>query len=308
MFSNVEFRKTKLYGAKLQTLNLNSLRIFAAAARHGNFLVASAELHLSQGAVSQRIKQLELDLGLRLFERGPRGVSLTNAGQELARTVETSLGMIAQTVQQIRQSDTEVTLQVSPSIARKWLTPRLPEFSSLYPDVHLKIEASSEVLKRPLLRNEIAMRHGKNFAPVKGQKMRKLVEIDLVAVCSPLLLDVPAKRDLRDVLTLPLIQDTHYRWDKLMTKDTAAVTSKPLHFNSSSLAIDAAINAQGVAIVPSIFVKNEIAEDRLIGIWTDETPSGEYLFLVWPETQLAHQPLNNLVQWIHKAFGHDMAN
>jgi len=130
----------------LQNLNLNSLRVFVVAARHGSFLKAGTELHLSQGAISQRIKQLELELGLRLFEREHRGVSLTKAGKELAGTVEMSLGMIEKTASEIRRFGTEITMQVSPSIARKWLTPRLPQFSKLNPNLRLSIEARADVL------------------------------------------------------------------------------------------------------------------------------------------------------------------
>lgn len=289
----------------MKNLNLNSLRMFAVAARHGSFLNAAAELNLSQGAVSQRIKQLELALGVRLFEREPRGVSLTKAGEELVQTVETSLRMIEKAAHHILRFENEITLQVSPSIARKWLTPRLPEFFKLNPKVQLNIEARAEVLRRPLHHNEIAMRHGKSFASVKGQQMRRLVEIDLVAVCSPSLADVGTRPDLRHILSLPLIQDTHCRWDRLIALEPSTTTSKPLNFNSASLAIDAATNKQGVAIVPSIFVQSDIDEGHLREIWRDVTPSGEYLFLLWPKSQPVSEPMNRLVNWIQHKFGHD---
>lgn len=290
----------------MKNLNLNSLRIFVAAARLGSFLKASAELHLSQGAVSQRIKQLELELGVRLFEREARGVSLTKAGKELAQTVETSLGMIEKTASKIRCYENEITLHVSPSIARKWLTPRLPKFSKLNPDVQLSIEARAEVLARPLHHNELSMRHGTSFPSVKGEQMRHLIELELVAVCSPNLPRVGPRPSLKQILALPLIQDTHRRWDKLVGGTYSSATSESLNFNSASLAIDAAINMQGVAIVPSLFVQDDIAVGRLKKIWRDKEPSGEYLFLIWPKQPIAFEPLNDVVRWIHAEFGHDI--
>lgn len=117
----------------MQNLNLNSLRMFLSAAQHGSFLKAGGQLNISQGAVSQRIKQLELELGVALFERESRGVSLTKEGHELAKTIEASLTMIDRTARQIQEAGTDITVHASPSIARKWLTPRLPEFSGANP-------------------------------------------------------------------------------------------------------------------------------------------------------------------------------
>ncbi|MCF2870744.1 LysR substrate-binding domain-containing protein [Octadecabacter sp. G9-8] len=289
----------------MQNLNLNSLRIFAAAARHGNFLLASAELKLSQGAVSQRIKQLELELGLQLFEREARGVSLTKAGQELAQTVEKALGLLEQTTRRIKTFGSEITMHVSPSIARKWLTPRLPRFSRQHPDVQLSIEARADVLARPLHHNEIAMRHGKGFPAVAGQHMSALVEVELIAVCNPDLGGLGPTPDIQRILTAPLIQDTHRRWDTLLERWHTTTLSEPLNFNSASLAIDAAVNGQGVAIVPSLFVQDDIAAGRLRKIWTAQDPSGEHLFLVWPKQSIALHPMKDVLAWIEGEFGLD---
>jgi len=138
--------------------------------------------------------------------------------------------------------------------------------------------------------------------------MRHLIELELVAVCSPDFPCVEPNPRLTQILTLPLIQDTHRRWDKLIGREVLSATSEPLNFNSASLAIDAAINMQGIAIVPSLFVQDDIADGRLKEIWRAVEPSGEYLFLIWPEEQIVSEPLNDVIRWIHDEFGHDAGN
>lgn len=262
-------------------------------------------MNLSQGAISQRIKQLELELGVMLFEREPRGVSLTKAGQELAQTVEVCLEMLDKTASQIQGLGNEITVHVSPTIARKWLAPRLPTFSKLKPGLQLSIEASAQVLERPLRQNEIALRHGKIFRTVRGQQAQRLTELELVAVCSPDLPGIGAQPSLEKILASSLIQDSHRRWDKLLACHCSQEVLEPLNFNSASLAIDAAINKQGIVIVPLLFVQDDIDAGRLREIWRDEDASGESVFLVWPTQPVASKSVMDVVDWLLDSFGHN---
>src|ERR1700710_3095887 len=88
--------------SSLSRLPLNALRVFEAAARHGRFDRAADELSITPGAVSRQIKALELDLGVRLFDRFNRAVRLTEPGQRLAEGVEQGLERIDQAVERIR--------------------------------------------------------------------------------------------------------------------------------------------------------------------------------------------------------------
>ncbi len=237
-----------------------------------------------------------------LFEREPRGVSLTQAGQELFQTVETCLEMLDKTASQVQQLGNEVTVHVSPTIARKWLAPRLPMFSKLKPGLKLTIEASAQVLERPLHQNEIALRHGKTFGTGRGQQMQQLIELELVAVCSSDLSSIGAQPSLEKILASSLIQDSHRRWDKLLARHCSQETLEPLNFNSASLAIDAAINKQGIAIVPLLFVQDDIDAGHLREVWRDEQASGEHIFLVWPTQPVTSKPVMDVVHLIQNEF------
>src|SRR5574337_2236885 len=113
------------------------LSCFEAAARHGSFPRAAAELCSTQGAVSQQVKQLETWLGRPLFVRTPRTLMPTPEGKWLAVVLRESFGAIEDALSQMRLvGDAPVaTLSCSPSFAMQWLTPRLGEFFREHPDV-----------------------------------------------------------------------------------------------------------------------------------------------------------------------------
>ena len=114
---------------------LGSLRAFEAAARHTSFKAAATELSVTPGAVSQRVKLLEEDLGVSLFERGPRGVSLTDAGRQLQPTLTTAFMRMRDAVDAVRARErAPLRLDSSGPIIRKWLLPRLHRLYRAAPD------------------------------------------------------------------------------------------------------------------------------------------------------------------------------
>jgi LysR family glycine cleavage system transcriptional activator len=120
---------------------LNSLKAFAVAARQGSFTLAGEELHVTQGAISRQIKQLETALGVPLFNRVHQAVVLTPVGRELADTLqhlfaEMEVAVIRATGQQQRQT---LTVNVPPTFATRWLAPRLSDFRSRHPAIDLHI-------------------------------------------------------------------------------------------------------------------------------------------------------------------------
>ena len=121
--------------------NLNSLRMFDAAARHLNFRLAADELHLSQGAVAQQVRRLEADLGHKLFQRHARGLSLTDTGRSYHQPVRQALALIEDATNTLAPAEQRVTLSVPPSFASKWLVPRLPEFEAAHPGIELRVLA-----------------------------------------------------------------------------------------------------------------------------------------------------------------------
>jgi LysR family glycine cleavage system transcriptional activator len=121
--------------------SLNAIRSFVAAARAQSFTVAAQELHVTQGAVSRMVQALEQELGVQLFNRNGRFITLTQAGQSYYEDVSQALLMIEEATRKLHQEQASVALQlvVNSGFAIRWLMPRLPSFQQQYPhiDVHI---------------------------------------------------------------------------------------------------------------------------------------------------------------------------
>jgi len=128
----------------LSSSTLSSLRFFEAAARLLSFKAAARELHVTQGAVSQQIKNLEEALGCKLFYRLPRQITLTEEGRRFAAVVRQSLEAIEREAQDIAASGAtvDIRLRAGPSFALRWLVPRLGNFYAAHPHIRLYVNAA----------------------------------------------------------------------------------------------------------------------------------------------------------------------
>ncbi|MCE1114714.1 MULTISPECIES: LysR substrate-binding domain-containing protein [Pseudomonas] len=123
---------------------LTAFRYFDVAARTESFVRAAEQLHVTHGAVSRQIRLLEESLGLELFERRNRAIFLTRAGRELHGTTQAIFEQLQGTVQRLQQQPPDNVLVVScePTIAMRWLIPRLPRFHANHPDLQLHLVAA----------------------------------------------------------------------------------------------------------------------------------------------------------------------
>jgi LysR family glycine cleavage system transcriptional activator len=116
--------------------SFDSLYVFAAAARHLGLTSAAALLHRTQSAVSHRVKALERELGVSLFSRYTRRQEMTPAGRALAHRLNQVIAEITQTIAEFDEGHTTRPLRVTtlPSVASRWLMPRLSRFFDLNPE------------------------------------------------------------------------------------------------------------------------------------------------------------------------------
>src|SRR6185369_3840495 len=123
--------------------SLNALRAFWAAARHGSFAAAATELHVTASAVSLQVRQLEDELGVKLFQRTPKGLVLSAQGAEILPGISDAFSQLQSTLVKGGASGIEggvqsLTVSVAPSFATKWLLPRLDRFVSQNPDIDVR--------------------------------------------------------------------------------------------------------------------------------------------------------------------------
>lgn len=286
----------------MKQVNLNALRVFALAASHGNLQRAADDLNLSRGAVSQRIKQLEVDLGVVLLERGARGVSLTAEGERCHAAVLESLSILETALVGIGEESDRIALHLGSSTATKWLMPRLDAFAVAFPKTSLTTEVHQKVLSRSLGRNEIAIWPGKAQDTNPNHGSRRLTDIRLAAVCSPDFLRPDWPIDLETLMAMPLLQDAHRRWEKLISATGHGNVHELLNFDRSALALDAAIGGHGVAIAPTYLIEADLRAKRLVEIWVDPKPPEDGLFVSWSTSHVGQKRTKRVVDWIASQF------
>ncbi len=239
---------------------LNALRAFEASARHLNFRRAADELGVTQGAVAQQVRGLEARLAEKLFDRMPRGLRLTEAGRRFHAPLQRAFQLIEEAVDDLAGTR-QITISVTPSFASKWLVPRLNTFTDLHPDISVQVDARERLADFRTDNVDIAVRQGRApFGP--GLVVTPLFSTEFVAVCSP---DLAGNvRAARDLLGQVLLNDTHGLWPLFLER--VGVTGKPrmMSFSQTSLAIDAAMSGQGIALANAPLVERELESGRLV--------------------------------------------
>ena len=239
---------------------LNSIRAFEASARHLNFRLAAAELGVTQGAVAQHVRGLEARLGQALFERLPRGLRLTEAGRRFHSPLRRAFRLIEEAVDDL-SGHRQITISVTPSFASKWLVPRLNDFIRKNPEIAVQVDARERLADFRTDGVDIAVRQSRG--PIgDGFNAKPLFSNEFIPVCNPSLGDqisVP-----NDLMRFTLLTDSHGLWPLFLERVEVAGRARTMSFSQTSLAIDAAVSGQGVALANAALVASELASGELV--------------------------------------------
>jgi LysR family glycine cleavage system transcriptional activator len=259
--------------------SLNGLRAFEAAGRHLSFRAAAQDLGVTQGAVAQQVRALEADLGLALFTRHARGLTLTAPGRAYHAQVASAFATLIAATQTLKPVARAVTLSVTASFAARWLIPNLDDFTRRHPEIDLRIVATDTVLSFHADGIDLAIRFGQ---PPFGASLdsQLLFVNDLIAVAAPSVADggLTAQAIPRHVL----LHDSLNLWPGFL-RDALHIAQPPsgrnLRFSQITLALDAAIEGQGIALGAHFMVAPEIARGRLVQVHPQclHDPRGYYL-------------------------------
>lgn len=290
---------------------LGALRAFEAAARHLSFTRAAEELHVTQAAVSHRIKSLEEALGLRLFRRRGRQVFLTEAGQGYLAEVSQAFDLLSAATGRLiaRESSGPLAVSCLASFAASWLVPRLGRFRAQHPDIDVMISASDQLVDFSRDEVDLAVRHGSGNWP--GLQVTMLLTEDLFPVCSPKLLDGPLPLNSPDDLrhhTL-LRDDMLVNWKAWLS--AAGVKGvdpdRGPFFNMSHLVLDAAIDGQGVALARSALVAHHLQAGRLVRPFEVQLPGDTAYYIVHPPTSADIPKVRAFADWLLATVREDAA-
>lgn len=280
---------------------LNALKSFKVAARHLSFTKAAEELFVTQAAVSHQVKALEEHLGLKLFIRRNRSLLLTEEGQEYYLELRDIFEQLAQATDKLKLLSERgaLTVSVPPSFAILWFVPRLSSFREEHPDMDIRIKAVDEISGSLTDDVDVAIYYGDGRWP--GVKAYQLHKEYLWPVCSPLLADKADINEPADLLKQTLLHDeTRNAW-----KDWFHLVGLPHYkgdngsvFSHSSLALQAAVHGQGIALANNVLVKSEIDSGHLIRIFPQALQRNKAFYLVCRDNQAEIGKIATFRQWL----------
>lgn len=281
---------------------LNALKAFEAAARHESFTRAAEELCVTQGAVSQQVKALEAELGLKLFNREPQRLVITGMGRDYLLVVRDALDRIAAGTDRLleRQSAGILNVSTSPNFASKWLVHRLGRFAEAHPTIDLRISATLHHIDFAREDVDVAVRHGDGTAP--GLAIARLCAEELFPVCSPKLLrGRHALRRPADLAHHTLLHLDHRQdWSRWLSAAGAkhADHSRGPILNQASMIIDAAVDGQGVALARTGLAAWDLICGRLVRPFSLALPVSYAYWIVCPAATAKLPKIVTFREWL----------
>jgi LysR family glycine cleavage system transcriptional activator len=272
----------------LRLPSLTALRMFEATARHASFTKAAAELHVTQAAVSHQLRALEDQLGIKLFQRSTRRLSLTPAGQRLLPAVSDAFETLGRAVADIGRGERLLSITTTPSFGARWLAPRLGRFSAAYPDIELSVRHSTAVLDFQREQLDFAIRWGKGRWPG--------VEAELIGPSAVSLVAAPAYakrlglKSPADVARANLLhEETREDWTEwlLVAGLDRALARRGILFDDENALIQAALDGQGLALMPRSLAEGDLASGRMVSPFDLNLADGYGYYLVYAAQALA---------------------
>ncbi|NKF21323.1 transcriptional regulator GcvA [Solimonas marina] len=299
---------------------LNALRAFEAAARHSSVHKAAQELYVTPAAISHQIKALEEYLGVMLFKRTPRRITLTPAGEACLPKLTAAFAQMADAVAAAQQQihTGRVMVSVAPALAAKWLIPKLAKFRDLHGDIDLRISARQTMVDRVrgeldagsnlLEGGDVAIRLGEGHYP--GHVSHKLFTSYSLPICSPKLLEGPTPLrtpdDLRhhtllhyesDIALADVGRPTWASWLKAAGVRGINTRRGPT-FNHVALALQAAADGLGVVLGVPIMASEEIADGTLVAPFDLALPTGGSYYLLHTEAAEREPSIMAFRDWV----------
>ena len=288
---------------------LQALNCFEAAARHQSYTHASRELSLTQSAVSRQIASLESFLGVQLFQRTRHGVVLTSAGASYARQIAARLdGLERDTLDTMARQGGGGALQLAsvPTFATRWLMPRLAGLAAQQPEIVVHIDAYTKPFMFADTEYDGALYAGtpEQLARWPGTRATLLMHEEIVPVASPRLLAARSVWQPQDLLELTLLQQSTRpgawrQWfDAMQVEGEARYGAR---YELFSMLAMAAVQGQGVVLLPRMLVEAELARGELQIVCERPLRGQRAYYLITPEAAHEKLALQQFRSWLQGA-------
>ncbi|QDE41163.1 LysR family transcriptional regulator [Luteibacter pinisoli] len=283
----------------MSRLPLGLLQGFVLVARTGKLARAAEQLNLTVSALSHQIRNLEERLGRSLFDRGPRGVTLTADGANLLEAIghhfegiEHALGRF-----EARHQDS-VTLSVLPSVASSWLVPRLPRLVAAHPELELSLHSSVGVVdfdREPAI--DCAFRYGLGAWP--RTRAERLFGEFIVPIASPSLVRKMGGLPDTSLKGWPLLGDPSGRWNDWAEQFGMPLPSRYVaRFDNTEHLQRAVLEGLGVALGRLVMARSLIECGALTVLCKERMRVAEAYYLVHPKRSEPHAGFSRLREWL----------
>jgi LysR family transcriptional regulator, glycine cleavage system transcriptional activator len=286
----------------MKRIPVGPLRAFDVAARNLNLSAAAEEMNVTHAAVSRQVKQLEERLGVKLFERLPRGLKLTAHGALLAEGTREAFDRLACALEDVSIPAVRRKLAISTfaSLSARWLMPRVQSFAALFPEADLQVITTTRLVDFAREDVDIGIRFGTGRYP--GLHVTPLFKPREIVVASPALLKKgPPIETFTDLKHYTLLHDdSHRSWIRWL--DAAGVKGvnprRGIICGDRNSMLQAALEGQGVAIASEVFAANDLANGRLIKVFGQEVASEFAIYAVCLPRRLNDPLVSGALEWL----------
>lgn len=279
---------------------LNALRAFEAAARHNSFTGAAEELRVSHAAISRHVRGLEARLGVSLFRKASRGVTLTEGGARYLETVRRAFDDIAAATEALAGgAHRQISISAEPAFAARWLVQRLGGFRERHPEIDVVLEPSPLLVDLGKGEADLAIRYGAGDWP--SVRTDLLVHSRCYPVAHPSLFRrLGRPKGPADLLRWTLLhEDGGERWQRWFAAAglPGADARRGPRLLDTGLAIDAALAGQGVALADDFLVEEELRAGELVKLSERAIGAAAY-YLLSPERAARRRPIAAFRDWL----------
>ncbi|WP_332778108.1 LysR substrate-binding domain-containing protein [Polaromonas sp.] len=290
----------------LRAMSLDAIRGFESAARHLSFTAAAEELCITQSAVSKQVKSLEDALGMALFLRGGKGLSLTPEGRQLYEAARASLAQLATAIDRLLAVDrVSVSVTTTPSFAALWLAPKLAKFQALEPAIDVRVDASEARLNLEREGMDLAVRLSPLQAGTEGPP--PLLQEQVMLVAAPAIAARIASA--ADILHVPLLvyYDPAMRFPWMSWTawyERLSLRQSPqqpcLYFSQYEHVLNAAVQGAGVAMGRTPLVLPLLRSGQLQVVLPGQTVEGMAYRIVTSAHSAERPAVQKFREWLER--------
>ena len=288
--------------------NINLLYSFECAARHQSYSKAATELCISQAAVSQQMRQLEDNLRKQLFLRKGKSMLLTQQGKKLLSGTQQAFNLIEKSINEITVEEISGSLTISSTQAftTLWLMPKLSQFSTLYPNINIRVMSSPQFENIKEQHIDLAIRFGPGVKDNTDSSLHceYFGEDPVYPVCSAALakkMSFKTPKDLLNTWLVSLENPGCYDWPSWFEHSNTQGYQEHKHWtkvHSTDMALNAVLNDHGFTLAARYLIIEQLKSGQLVMPVNISHPNVVKRYFVYDESSPKIARLNIFTRWL----------